>query len=91
MSTWAILGFALSRIPLLCKTIVSHCIGWSPTAYLWDLRTAVVVTMVRDFLTNAPPSTISEQQSMFLKDPGVKGPMWVSKITLPVGDEQGGE
>lgn len=89
MSTLAILGFALSRIPRLCKTIIYHCIGCSPTAYLWDLRTAVVVTMLRDFLANAPPSTISQQQSMFLKDPGVKGPMWASKITLPVGEDEG--
>jgi acetyl esterase/lipase len=55
----------------------------SPTAQKWDLRTEVVITMVRDFLTNSPPTTISSQQAMFLKDPGVKGKMWVSKVTLP--------
>ncbi len=77
------IGFALSRIPLLFKTVIYHTLSLSPTAQKWDLRTEVVINMVRDFLNNSPPSTISAQQAMFLKDPGVKGKMWVSKITLP--------
>lgn len=48
----------------------------------WDLRTEVLVTMLRDLLVNGPPSTISSQQAMFLKDPGVEGNIWVSKVQM---------
>lgn len=82
-STLRMIVFALSRIPLLLKTVIYHTLSLSPTAQKWDLRTEVVVNMIRDFLNNSPPSTISEQQAMFLKDPGVKGRMWVSKVALP--------
>lgn len=76
-------GFALSTISSLLKTVIYHTLSLSPTAQKWDLRTAVVVNMIRNILNHSPPSTISAQQAMFLKDPGVKGKMWVSKVTLP--------
>ncbi|KAH6631479.1 hypothetical protein F5144DRAFT_592482 [Chaetomium tenue] len=39
--------------------------------------------MLREFITNAPPSSITKQQAMFLTDNGVKGRLWVSKAAFP--------
>ncbi|KAL4878717.1 lipase/esterase [Aspergillus karnatakaensis] len=76
-------GFLLSKIPLVLKTALSHILGWSPTSQKWDLRTALTVTVLRDILCNSPPSTITEQQQNTMHDPGVKGNMWISRVTIP--------
>ncbi|KAL2787237.1 lipase/esterase [Aspergillus keveii] len=75
--------FLLSKIPLALKTTFSHMFGWSPTSQKWDLRTALTVTILRDMLCNSPPSTITEQQQTTMHDPGVKGNMWISRVTIP--------
>jgi acetyl esterase/lipase len=75
--------FLLSKIPLALKTTFSHIFGWSPTSQKWDLRTALTVTVLRDILCNSPPSTITEQQQATMRDPGVKGNMWISRVTIP--------
>lgn len=78
---------AISKIPLLLRTIVYYGLGLSPTARKWDFRTEVAVTMFRDFLANSPPSTVTQQQALFMHDPGVQGGMWVSKVTMPAPPE----
>lgn len=77
----------LSKIPLLLKTILFHVLSLSPTARKWDFRTELVVTMLRDFLGNAPPSTVSAQQALFMRDTGARGRIWVSRTSLPAPPE----
>ena len=36
---------------------------------------------------NPNPSSLSRQQRFSLKDPGIKGPVWISKVTLPIPEE----
>ncbi|SPN96488.1 related to lipase/esterase [Cephalotrichum gorgonifer] len=88
-SSLAAIKFILSKIPVLFKTIVFHALSLSPTCHKWTLRTELTVTMLREFITNAPPSTITQQQAMFLTDPGVKGSVWVSKTTFPAPADDG--
>ena len=38
-------------------------------------------------LAKNPPATISVQQAFSLRDPGIQGPMWVSKVTVPAPQE----
>ncbi|GJN73917.1 hypothetical protein PLICBS_008000 [Purpureocillium lilacinum] len=82
-SLLAPLAFIFTKIPLLVKTVFNHVFSLSPTAKKWDLRTALTIAFIRTLLNDGPPTTISEQQAMFLKDPGVKGKMWVSKVAFP--------
>ncbi|KAK4151880.1 acetyl-hydrolase [Chaetomidium leptoderma] len=82
-SPLAVAGFVLSKIPVLLKTVLFHTLSLSPTCHKWTLRTELTVTMLREFFTNAPPSTITKQQAMFLTDHGVKGSIWVSKAAFP--------
>lgn len=83
-SPLAALKFAVIQTPLLLlKALVLHTLGLSPTCHKWSLRTELTVTILRAFIADAPPSTITAQQSLFLKDPAVKGKMWVSKVAFP--------
>ncbi|KAF7589137.1 hypothetical protein BBP40_004742 [Aspergillus hancockii] len=80
-------SFLLGKIPLVIKTTVAHVLGLSPASQKWDLRTSLTVTIIRDVLCNSPPSTVTEQQQSTLQDPGVKGGMWVSRVTVPAPPE----
>ncbi|KXX78314.1 Acetyl-hydrolase [Madurella mycetomatis] len=82
-SSFAAVKFVLGKIPVILKTVVFHALRLSPTCHKRTLRTELIVTILREFVANAPPSTITQQQAMFLTDRGVRGSMWVSKTTFP--------
>ncbi|KAJ5674037.1 hypothetical protein N7462_009476 [Penicillium macrosclerotiorum] len=71
----------LVRAPLILKTLLLHAAQMSPVTGKQDLRTEMTVTIIRSFLTFSRPITKVQKESM--RDPGIKGPMWVSKVTLP--------
>lgn len=71
----------LVRIPLILKTIVYHGLQMTPASKKQDLHTELIVAIIRSFLDPSLP--VSTQQRRSLKDPGIKGPMWISKVTLP--------
>ena len=62
--------------------------GLSSTASKWDLKTEIVIKLIRAIMSNPKPQPIGKQQRMSLRDPGIKGPLWVSKVTLPVPEEE---
>lgn len=74
------------RIPFLFKTAVLHSLWLSSTSTKWDLRTELIVKTIREILSG-PPWPISKQQKGTLKDPGVKGRMWISRVTMPAPAE----
>jgi acetyl esterase/lipase len=76
------IGSTLGHLPLICKAIILHTFRISPTASKWDLRTEITVRILRS-LGSGKRKTISDSQANSLKDPGVKGKMWVSKFTIP--------
>ena len=78
----ALVRALLPKTPLLLKTALLHTLALSPTSSKWDLRTELTISVLRSFLTG-PPSSLSKAQHVSLKDPGIKGPMWISKVTLP--------
>ncbi|PYH45435.1 putative lipase/esterase [Aspergillus saccharolyticus JOP 1030-1] len=71
----------LVRIPLVLKVIFLHSIRLSPVHGKQDLRTELTVAVIRSLLSFS--SSISQQQKASMRDPGIKGPMWVSKVTFP--------
>ena len=73
----------LSQVPLLIKSAISHSLWLSPTSSKWDLRTELTIRFVRALLDSPTPVPLSKQQQFSLKDPGIKGNMWVSKVALP--------
>lgn len=69
------------------KTALWHTLGMSETASKWDLKTELLVNVIRSFVATPNPSSISKAQRVSLKDPGIKGKMWISKVTLPAPEE----
>lgn len=81
MVSAGLLKALLSRTPLILKKLLLHGIGLSPVSGKQDLRTELTVAIIRSFITFTVG--IGEQQKKSMRDPGVKGPMWISKVTLP--------
>lgn len=81
MKPVALLKALLVRIPLILKTLFLHGIRMSPVSGKQDLRTEMTVAIIRSFIDFTMP--LGKQQKGSMRDPGIKGPMWVSKVTLP--------
>ncbi|KAE8351726.1 Alpha/Beta hydrolase protein [Aspergillus coremiiformis] len=77
----ALLKETIMKIPLLFKTLFLHVIRLSPATGKQDLRTELTVTVIRPAFSSTTP--IGKQQKGSMHDPGIKGPMWVSKVTFP--------
>jgi hypothetical protein len=73
----------LPKIPLMLKTTALHSLSLSNTASKWDLSTALLVNVLRSFLSDAEPTSISHSQRVSIRDPGVKGNLWVSRFAVP--------
>lgn len=84
----ALLKAMLVRVPLILKTVFLHGIRMSPVSGKQDLRTELTVAIIRSFIDFSMP--VGKQQKGSMRDPGIKGPMWVSKVTLaqPENDVQ---
>lgn len=81
----ALLKVMLLRIPLILKTLVLHGLRMSPASRKQDLRTEMTVAIIRSFLDISMP--VGTQQRRSMRDPGIKGPMWISKVELPAPEE----
>ncbi|ERS99873.1 hypothetical protein HMPREF1624_03240 [Sporothrix schenckii ATCC 58251] len=97
-------NLALIAMPVAARTAARHMLGLSgPSKYL-DLRSEVIVAVVRALVVpQRPPLTslpffssspadgahrsggrsITDTQRLLNRDPGVMGPLWVSKYTAP--------
>ena len=76
---------ALVRIPLVLKTVLLHGLYISPVSGKQDLRTELTVAIIRSFLDVS--MSVGKQQRLLMRDPGIEGPMWISKITLPAPED----
>jgi hypothetical protein len=76
----------LPKVPLIGKTAISHTLGISEHSKEWDLRTELTINILRSFL-DSPSEPISKAQHMSIKDPGIKGRIWISKVTMPIPSE----
>lgn len=74
------------RVPLILKTAVFQTLGFSDESSKWDLRMAVIITTLRSIMEGSS-SSITKQQNFSLRDPGVKGPIWISTAILPTPED----
>ncbi|OCL09695.1 acetyl-hydrolase [Glonium stellatum] len=87
-SSAALLKVVVPKIPFIVKTALLHSLWLSSTSSKWDLRTELTIKILRNLVEpSAHPSTISKQQRQTIRDPGVKGRMWISRVTMPVPGE----
>ena len=79
----------LPKLPLIFRVCLLHILHLSTPAKYLDLRTAVTVSVLRSLIAPSRPLSISETQRLTLRDPGIKGRIWVSKYTAPSPPESG--
>ncbi|KAI0113235.1 alpha/beta hydrolase fold-domain-containing protein [Daldinia grandis] len=84
-----LLWVILPKLPLIVKVILLHVIGGSETSRYRDLKSDVTIAVLRSFTDPSNPKSLSEVQAMTLKDPGVKGELWVSMVASEPPPERG--
>ena len=87
-SPFAAVRMVLPQLPSFLKTAVYHSLWLSPTSTKWDLRTELTVTFLRSLLDGPKPTPIAKQQRFTLRDPGIRGRMWISKVALPAPPDE---
>nr|POF04172.1 esterase [Quercus suber] len=85
VSSLALLKFFLPQVPGLANTALWHTLGSGATSSKWDLRTAMTVAILRNIMKggSSNPQPIGVIQKRTLRDPGIKGPVWIAKTTIP--------
>jgi len=86
-SPTALIRVLVPQVPLLLKTALWHSLWLSPTSTKWDLKTELTIRFISALLDSPTPTPVSKQQRLSIKDPGIKGNMWISKVTLPRPEE----
>ncbi|KAH8598973.1 alpha/beta hydrolase fold-domain-containing protein [Bisporella sp. PMI_857] len=77
----------LPKVPLMGKTTIYHTLGLHENSKHWDLRTALTIDILRSFIVDSPPESISKLQRLSLRGPEIRGRIWVSRATMPVPSE----
>nr|POF13061.1 hypothetical protein CFP56_10209 [Quercus suber] len=93
VSSLALLKFFLPQVPGLANTALWHTLGSGETSSKWDLRTTMTVAVLRNIMKGGSdkPQPIGLTQKRTLRDPGIKGPVWIAKTTIPApATEDGG-
>ncbi|KAK2809797.1 hypothetical protein FQN50_003437 [Emmonsiellopsis sp. PD_5] len=71
----------LARVPMILKICILHALSLSPASGKQDLSTELRVNLVRSFMSFEVP--VGKVQRGAMKDPGIKGRMWISKVKMP--------
>lgn len=85
---YTVLKFLVPNTPLILKTAIFNTLSLSPNSAKQDARTEITVALLRSLLNQRMPWGKVQRGS--IRDPGVKGPMWISKYTIPKPDNQDG-
>lgn len=76
----------LPKVPLIGKTALFHTLGFSEQSKHWDLRSELIINVLRSFLHDTP-LPILKIQKLSMGAPEVKGRLWISRVTMPVPPE----
>lgn len=77
----------IPKLPLVVRVAIANVLGISESSQYLDLRSDVILSVLRSMLTRSTPRPIGKVQAMTLKDPGVKGRIWISKAVADVPPE----
>jgi acetyl esterase/lipase len=79
----------IPKLPLIARVAVLHVLRLSQSSDYLDLRSALIVALIRDFMAPARPLSITETQKLGSWGQRIKGRIWVSKYTAPEPPELG--
>lgn len=77
----------LPTLPLIIRTTILHFLRRTPASHYLDLRTELTVTILRALMTPSKPQTVTSLQKFSIRDPGIKGRIWVSNYASPIPRE----
>jgi acetyl esterase/lipase len=81
ISPGALIKLLVPRLPLLLTTAILNTLSLSPNSAKQDLQTEITVVILRSIFNVR--KTMSYLQHISLRDPGVKGPLSIAKVTIP--------
>lgn len=76
----AMIRLILPRLPLILKTALFNALSISENSAKQNLTTEVAVVVLRSIMSMRRP--VRFLQRISTRDPGIKGPIWVSKVIL---------
>ena len=82
-SPTALVKLLAPKLPYLVKNAFFHTFGLSENSSKWDLRTELTIKVLRSIMGDSHPQSLEKVQRSTLRDPGVKGKLWVSKVEIP--------
>jgi acetyl esterase/lipase len=75
----------LPKTPMILRIALLNTLSLSENSSKQDLRTEITVAIIRSMISRRGP--LGRAQRFGLKDPGVKGQMWIAKLTLPAPED----
>jgi acetyl esterase/lipase len=88
ISLTGLVRLLLPRVPLLLKTALLNALSLSPNSSKQDLQTELTVIIIRSIITIRRPMTYLQHISR--KDPAIKGPVSIAKVTILAPSEVNG-
>ncbi|KAI0011510.1 alpha/beta hydrolase fold-domain-containing protein [Xylariaceae sp. FL0662B] len=77
------------NIPLIImRVILRRALHSSESAKYLDLRSEVTISILKFIFNHTKPMPVSKSQAMTLRDPGVKGRIWISTVASEVPPER---
>ena len=71
----------LPQLPSILRTALLSSIGQSSSSEHQDALTEIIVAAARPILQT--PAPLLQSQRQWTRDPGIWGPMWIAKYTVP--------
>ena len=81
----------VAKIPLMARIILMHLVRASEQSKYLDLRTELIIAVIRSYMTSGTPRSVSHTQRMLGKAPSPKGRIWIARYTCPVPESAEGK
>ncbi|KAF9876011.1 hypothetical protein CkaCkLH20_06457 [Colletotrichum karsti] len=78
----------LPKVPLISRVALLHVLHMSKPAKYLDLRSELIVAVLRSYISTTKPRSITSTQKLANRDGGVKGRIWVSTYASPASSEK---
>ncbi|KAK4105205.1 hypothetical protein N658DRAFT_491650 [Parathielavia hyrcaniae] len=75
--------FLLPKVPLMLRVAILHMLRVSQQSKYLDLRTELIIAVLRSLTNPSRPLSISETQKLAGQAPKLKGNIWVSTYSCP--------
>ena len=79
----------LPKVPVIARTAVFHLLGYTEASKYLDLRTEIFVAVMRAYLCNPRPISVTAAQKFVIPDGPIKGRIWISNYVCPAPADSG--